>query len=1143
MNRVLNRLSPFWRVIPGLLVGLLLLVSLSAGAKTIMVTNPDDSGDHSLRWAIDQADDGDVVEIAAELAGIPIVLSAPIRIMQPSQTTRTVHAGGEQAAAMTNYTLYLKFPYRHRARQSRMLAGSNVLLPTAIDIRGSAVISGGKRTHLFEMGPGVTVNIEGLTLTEGNNVAGAGGAVDNAGTVTLSNCWLKDNVAKKEGGALQNQRGALLTVDDSTLSGNTAELNGGGIANAGTLTLRRSTLFNNQAEEGGGLYTEGTATAAHLTASQNRANSYGGGVVVKTAAGSLQLSNSLVVGNTAKSVDGQEIYNIGGSYTGLGMNLVGQNGQASVYPGSLVDDVKTLPNPKARDQTLHPLAPTSGAYPVATLPRTSSAINVGDNRIAQNNGVTPADGQADIGAVQYEDYHQLTVTRTGEGTVSSAPALLDCGTAVCVGNFPGDATVRLSATPGLTGWGGACAGTAVTAVCEVLMDDDQEATATFGGGGGSTTGSAVGVFRAGTWFLDANANGGWEGCQQEGGQDLCLFNAFGSVGDLPAAGDWNGDGQSKVGVFRAGTWYLDYNGNGAWDGCGIDRCYAGSFGAEGDWPAAGDWNGDGKAKVGVFRAGTWYLDYNGNGAWDGCSVDRCYAGSFGQTGDLPAAGDWNGDGKAKVGVFRAGTWYLDYNGNGAWDGCSVDRCYAGSFGQAGDLPAAGDWNDDGKAKVGVFRAGTWYLDYNGNGAWDGCGIDRCYEGSFGGQGDLPVAGRWGLNASPVYYALTVNATGTGSGTVSGGGGYGAGAVVTLTANPASGSTFTGWSPSPCAASFAMPANPLTCTATFTLNPPNTYSLNVSKTGTGSGTITSSPPGINCGSDCTENYASGTLVTLTASAVSGSTFTGWSGDCSGTATTCTVTMSGATNVTAAFAQASGTTPEIVTILGGTFLMGSPTSEVGREGDEQQHSVTVASFAMGKYEVTFDEYDRFVEATGHAKPDDEGWGRERRPVINVDWNDAVAYAQWLSQQTGLAYRLPTEAEWEYAARAGTRTPFWTGNCVTTAQANYDGNYGYGDPDCGANTGLYREQTLAVGAFPANPWGLYDTMGNVWEWTCSLYQDPYGGDEQKCNLNYTTSAWVVRGGAWNNQPAGVRSAYRGRLGPSTRSNWLGFRLVRSL
>ena len=219
---------------------------------------------------------------------------------------------------------------------------------------------------------------------------------------------------------------------------------------------------------------------------------------------------------------------------------------------------------------------------------------------------------------------------------------------------------------------------------------------------------------------------------------LGIPGPFGQPGDSPVAGDWSNDGKAKVGVFKNGTWYLDYNGNGRWDGNGIDRYYAGSFGQAGDLPVAGDWSRDGKAKIGVFRAGAWYLDYNGNGFWDG--GDSYYPGPFGQPGDLPVAGDWNNDGRAEVGVFKNGTWYLDYNGNGRWDGSDIDRYYPGTFGQFGDLPVAGDWNGDGKAEIGVFRAGTWYLDYNGKGVWDECSIDRCY--GFGQQGDLPVAGQW-----------------------------------------------------------------------------------------------------------------------------------------------------------------------------------------------------------------------------------------------------------------------------------------------------------------------------------------------------------------------------------------------------------------
>ena len=220
--------------------------------------------------------------------------------------------------------------------------------------------------------------------------------------------------------------------------------------------------------------------------------------------------------------------------------------------------------------------------------------------------------------------------------------------------------------------------------------------------------------------------------------------------------------------------------------------------------------------------------------------------------------------------------------------------------------------------------------------------------------------------------------------------------------------------------------------------------------------------------------------------------------------------------------------MVVIPTGRFLMGSPKEESGRRRDERQHQVTLAQpFALGRYTVTFEEYDRFAAATGREQPQDEGWGRGRRPVINVSWEEALAYTEWLFGQTGQSYRLPTEAEWEYAARAGTTTRFHQGDTITPSQANYQ-----------------RNKTRLVGQFHGNAWGLYDLHGNVWEWTGSVYDETYkGAEQQSASAADGNSQRVLRGGSWRNQPPSLRSAFRARLRPDSRNDDSGFRLARQL
>jgi hypothetical protein len=247
----------------------------------------------------------------------------------------------------------------------------------------------------------------------------------------------------------------------------------------------------------------------------------------------------------------------------------------------------------------------------------------------------------------------------------------------------------------------------------------------------------IGVFRpGGTWYLDIKKNGIWDGISTDR-----TFSWGKQPGDKPITGDWNGDNITETGIFRSGgTWYLDINNNGAWDGTPTDRTF--SWGKQpGDIPIIGDWNGDGITETGIFRSGgTWYLDINNNGAWDNTPTDKTF--SWGkQPGDIPITGDWNGDGITETGIFRPSTgFYLDMNNNGIWDP-TIDKmlAWSGLGLQPNDIPVTGDWNGDDITEAGIFRNGDWYLDINNNGIWNS-GTDIIYP--IGQLGDKPVTGKW-----------------------------------------------------------------------------------------------------------------------------------------------------------------------------------------------------------------------------------------------------------------------------------------------------------------------------------------------------------------------------------------------------------------
>jgi formylglycine-generating enzyme required for sulfatase activity len=224
-------------------------------------------------------------------------------------------------------------------------------------------------------------------------------------------------------------------------------------------------------------------------------------------------------------------------------------------------------------------------------------------------------------------------------------------------------------------------------------------------------------------------------------------------------------------------------------------------------------------------------------------------------------------------------------------------------------------------------------------------------------------------------------------------------------------------------------------------------------------------------------------------------------------------------------------EMVVVPAGTFPMGSAS-----EFENPIHTVKIEKpFAIAKHEVTFEEWDRCVDEGGcKHKPEDRDWGRSNRPVINVSWMDAKEFAAWMSQKTGQTYRLPSEAEWEYAARGGVNTPYWWGRDIGTRQANCR--------DCKVEN---TQQTLPVGSFKANPFGLHDTAGNAAEWVEDCWNDNYRGapnngkawETGQCRLR------VLRGGAFDSQARYLRSQSRFRYDSDVRFSANGFRVLREL
>jgi formylglycine-generating enzyme required for sulfatase activity len=233
------------------------------------------------------------------------------------------------------------------------------------------------------------------------------------------------------------------------------------------------------------------------------------------------------------------------------------------------------------------------------------------------------------------------------------------------------------------------------------------------------------------------------------------------------------------------------------------------------------------------------------------------------------------------------------------------------------------------------------------------------------------------------------------------------------------------------------------------------------------------------------------------------------------------------------------PEMIVVPAGEFLMGSPGGE-GDEDERPQHKVTIANpFAVGIAPVTRGEFAAFVDAMNYKVDERSKWlwrspgfdQEDDHPVVYVSWHDAKAYVTWLKEQSGKAFRLLSEAEWEYCCRAGTTTEYSTGDTITAEQANFGRN---------------SKGTTSVSKFPPNSWGLYDMHGNVWEWCEDNWHESYNGKPPSDGSVWrggSRSLRVLRGGAWSSYPESLRSADRYRYPPENRDSWGGFRVARTL
>ena len=627
-------------------------------------------------------------------------------------------------------------------------------------------------------------------------------------------------------------------------------------------------------------------------------------------------------------------------------------------------------------------------------------------------------------------------------------------------------------------------------------------------------------------------DGRWHFYPMDGGGVLDGSGAVSLTADLAwqvaGIGDFNGDGRADVLLrHKGGRWrFHPMDGSAVLDGAG-----AASLTADLAWQVAGigDFDGDGNDDVLLRKTdGRWYFY-----PMDGRTV-LAGRGTARLTADLAwrvaGVGDFDGDGNDDV-LLRHddGRWHVH-----PMDGRDV-LAGSGEVSLTADLAwqvaGIGDFDGDGNDDVLLrHEDGRWHFHpMDGRAVRSGSGAVNLTAdtattvvgiGDLNGDGRADVLAR-GADGSWHYFALDGRRVLTASGAAALTGDLawdalsGGGTAATTIGAPATGA------PLPNPSLVLGQDEAIDLAEAFVDDQTLTYE------------VRSSDP------DLVRATLAGDVLTLMPVAEGTATVTVTARDPDDNAATRTIA------VTVGFRDCDEC-PLMVRIPAGAFTMGAPESEPHSRADERpQREVSIPAFAASAQEVTFAEWHACVGAGGCGgySPDDEGWGRDNRPVVNVSWDDAQSYVDWLSRTSGRRYRLLTESEWEYAARAGTTTPFHTGWTITPQQANFDGRRDYPDNEYNGS-GLYRRQTVPVGSFAPNGFGLYDMHGNVQEWV----QDCHGDYAEAPNDGSAAEEGggcprVLRGGSWLFTPWGLRAAYRVRGTTGYRNVINGFRVARTL